>query len=110
MGCLVILDRDHLARYTGGDTALEAELFNLFLKQTQACLERLKIAQSDQEWCDAAHTLKGSARGIGAFKLGEVCADAETCATDQRSTVMADLMKEVQVVTRDIEQSVAKCA
>ena len=29
-------------------------------------------------WRDAVHTIKGAARGVGAFALGDVCERAET--------------------------------
>jgi len=77
-----LLDLDHLARYTGGDPALEAELFDLFTRQAESCLARLAEADGERDWKDAAHTLKGAARGIGAMALGEACADAESRALD----------------------------
>ncbi len=72
-----VLDRDHLARYTAGDAALEAELFGLLSSQIDACIARLKTATAEAGWRDAAHTLKGAARGVGAMALGEACAQAE---------------------------------
>ncbi|MCC5996881.1 MAG: Hpt domain-containing protein [Oceanicaulis sp.] len=75
-----VLDRTHLATFTGGDPALEAELFALFEAQIEACIGRMSGAapRDDQAWRDAAHTLKGAARGVGAMALGEACAAAET--------------------------------
>lgn len=72
-----VLDRDHLARYTGGDAALEAELFGLLNGQIDACVAKLRAAQAQTGWAEAAHTLKGAARGVGAMALGEACAAAE---------------------------------
>jgi HPt (histidine-containing phosphotransfer) domain-containing protein len=72
-----VLDRDHLARYTGGDAALEAELFGLLQGQIDACVAKLRAAQAEAGWTQAAHTLKGAARGVGAMALGEACAEAE---------------------------------
>lgn len=73
----LVLDRAHLAGYSGGDTALEAELFGLLEAQIAACLEKLKTAKDAQSWLAAAHTLKGAARGVGAMALGAACAAAE---------------------------------
>lgn len=72
-----VLDHDHLAQYTGGDGALEAELFDLLSGQIEACIARLKAATAETGWKDAAHTLKGAARGVGCMELGEACAAAE---------------------------------
>ena len=72
-----VLNRAHLARYTAGDAALEKELFALFETQIETCLAKLETAQDAQTWTEAAHTLKGAARGLGAEALGEACAAAE---------------------------------
>lgn len=82
---LKVLDRAHLALYSGGDAALEAELFGLLQDQIEACLARMSQAApgADQVWRDAAHTLKGAARGVGAMQLGEACAAAEACPLDR---------------------------
>lgn len=75
-----VLDRDHLARYTAGDAALEAELFALLGAQIDACTTALREAADGRDaegWARAAHTLKGAARGVGAMALGEACAMAE---------------------------------
>ena len=72
-----VLDRDHLEQYTAGDAALEAELFGLLSSQIEACLSALKAAQTDTEWNNAAHTLKGASRGVGVMELAEACELAE---------------------------------
>ncbi|TGY87242.1 Hpt domain-containing protein [Marinicauda algicola] len=72
-----VLDLDHLARYTAADEALEAELFALFTSQTENCLARMMETGDGEAFKAAVHTLKGAARGIGAFALGEACAQAE---------------------------------
>jgi HPt (histidine-containing phosphotransfer) domain-containing protein len=61
-----IFDRDHLRQYTGGDAALERELIGLFLGHFAPVRSQLDAAPSAQDWKFAAHTLKGSARSIGA--------------------------------------------
>lgn len=75
-----VLDRAHLAQYSGGDAALEGELFALLESQIEACTGRMARAApgGDQAWRDAAHTLKGAARGVGAMQLGDACEAAET--------------------------------
>lgn len=79
---LPVLDRDHLAQYTAGDAGLEAELFSLLKGQIDACVSALRGASDAQTWKDAAHTLKGAARGVGAMELGEACALAEARPQD----------------------------
>ncbi len=75
-----VLDLEHLARYTLGDEALKSEILDLFRGQIDASLANLRDAaraNDDFAWQMAAHTLKGSARAIGAFRLGAAAELAE---------------------------------
>lgn len=76
------LDLAHLAQYTLGNRDLEAELLGLFRSQAQLYLDRLSDAATGKDWREAAHSLKGSARGLGAFALGAIAEEAERM-TDQ---------------------------
>lgn len=71
------VDLAHLTRQTMGDTMLEREILTLFVVQSQVYLLRLQAAETADEWRRAAHTIKGSARGIGAWKLADVAEAAE---------------------------------
>ena len=77
-----VLDRDHLARYTSGDAALEAELFALLEGQILTLVSILEQTRAEGDWMRAAHTLKGAARGVGAMALGDACAAAESNPLD----------------------------
>ena len=70
----------HLARYTGGDAALNAEVFALFVGQATELMGQLEsvIRTGDtKQWRHVTHTVKGAARGIGAFALADAAASAE---------------------------------
>ena len=69
------LDFDHLERMTLGEKALEREVLEMFLAQSARLLEIL--ASLPVETPALAHTLKGSARAIGAFKVAERAAALE---------------------------------
>ncbi len=71
------IDHAHLARYTFGNRALEIEVLHLFADQAPDYLEGLRTAQSEKAWRDAAHTLKGSARAVGAFRVADRAERAE---------------------------------
>jgi HPt (histidine-containing phosphotransfer) domain-containing protein len=71
------IDREHLARYTFGNTALEIEVLQLFAEQAPRYLESLRTARTETAWRDAAHTLKGSARAVGAFRVALWAEQAE---------------------------------
>jgi HPt (histidine-containing phosphotransfer) domain-containing protein len=74
------VDIAHLSRYTGGDEALNAEVLQLFDDQISEMVVRLRAildAQDAKGWRDVTHTLKGAARGIGAFAFADAAAAAE---------------------------------
>ncbi|MCB1512580.1 MAG: Hpt domain-containing protein [Hyphomicrobiaceae bacterium] len=77
------IDLAHLGRYTMSDRALEAEILNLFVGQVPETIGRLRSANTEAEWRAAAHTLKGSARAVGAWRLADRAADAEKSASEQ---------------------------
>ncbi|HUD52166.1 Hpt domain-containing protein [Parvibaculum sp.] len=76
------LDLVHLSRYTLGNRSLEVELLGLFRAQAGVYVARLQDAANEKEWKDAAHSLKGSARGLGAWALGDIAEEAERRAGD----------------------------
>lgn len=62
------IDREHLSRMTLGDRALEREVLQLFDRQAEMLVARMdKVVTSCVP--PLAHTLKGSARGIGAWDV-----------------------------------------
>jgi HPt (histidine-containing phosphotransfer) domain-containing protein len=71
------IDHAHLARYTLGNRALEIEVLQLFAGQAPDYLEDLRSAATEKAWRDAAHTLKGSARAVGAMRVAECAERAE---------------------------------
>jgi HPt (histidine-containing phosphotransfer) domain-containing protein len=71
------VDFAHLERFTAGDAALIEEVLGIFREQAGMWLRLLDAGAPAQAWKDAAHTLKGSALGVGAFELAEACAAAE---------------------------------
>lgn len=78
-----VLDRDHLARYTLGDAALELEVLHLFLGQMPRSLGSLRHSQSPKDWLQAAHSIKGAARAVGAWKLAHAAEVAELQANSK---------------------------
>lgn len=88
------VDLEHLSRYTGGDEALNAEVLTLFDNQTTELVAKLSDileARDGKAWKHITHTLKGAARGIGAFKFADVAAAAEPIdpAQDHASASLA---------------------
>lgn len=69
------LDIGHLERMTLGERELEREVLALFAQQAEDLLRRLE--KLPREGWSLAHTLKGSARGIGAFAVAEASGEVE---------------------------------
>ncbi|MFO1135470.1 MAG: Hpt domain-containing protein [Rhodoblastus sp.] len=94
------IDLVHLSRQTFGERDLEAELLRLFDRQSSQIVARLTDGPvSEARWrAELAHTLKGSARAVGAFG---VAAAAEAYELDARAG--ADLGKALSTLTAAVE-------
>jgi len=77
-----VLDRSHLARMTLGNRSLEHEVLELFDRQAELLVGRMRKADGNGVLA-LAHALKGSAAGIGA---GEVARAAEATERAARGT------------------------
>jgi HPt (histidine-containing phosphotransfer) domain-containing protein len=73
------IDEDHLGRMTLGDRKLEREVLQIFVRQSVIMLERIAGAEPAMA-AAAAHTLTGSARGIGAFRVARAAERLERAA------------------------------
>ena len=76
VGAAAAIDIEHLARMTLGERSLEREVLVLFHRQADMLLPRIR-AGAPALAAAAAHTLKGSAVGIGAFKVAEAAEAVE---------------------------------
>jgi len=68
------IDLEHLGRMTLGERSLEAEVLVLFDRQAAILLAHMRDS-APPAVAAFAHTLKGSARGIGAWRVADA-ADA----------------------------------
>jgi HPt (histidine-containing phosphotransfer) domain-containing protein len=87
------VDFAHLEAYVGGDRAIAREVLALFSDQARTVLRTLSPTASDDEWRNAAHSLKGSALGIGAFDLAQACSEAELARSESAEAKRACLSK-----------------
>jgi len=90
-----------LLEATSGDDDLIADLIDSFKTDTVAriCQIRVALAYFDfPKICAQAHTIKGSARQMGADAVADACRDLETAAGLQQATLVAaqvDLTQEL---------------
>ena len=87
------IDRAHLAVMTHDDNALEQELLRLYATQTDVLLRRMLLEDLRRPPSAAvaalAHTLNGSSRGIGAWRVAEAAAAVEADAEQGRDIVLS---------------------
>ncbi|HWP26125.1 MAG TPA: Hpt domain-containing protein [Xanthobacteraceae bacterium] len=101
------IDREHLKRMTLGERSLEREVLALFNRQTEILLARMHTSVPTVA-AAAAHTLKGSARGIGAWRVARAAEEVELAAPRPASefkTALATLeeaVEETRVVIADM--------
>ena len=69
------VDFAYLENFAAGDVQVVEEVLGLF--REQALLWSALLDPAAEGWADALHTIKGASRGVGAFVLGDACAQAE---------------------------------
>lgn len=106
------VDLVHLAKYTMGNRDLELEVLSLFTKQSLIYLERLRNAADQQTWKEAAHTLKGSARGIGAWGVADAVAALEQRSSEamgpEKDAMVAELTETVEDANSFIDRLISE--
>ena len=77
-----VIDEEHLGRMTLGDRSLEREVLEIFARQTTLSLSRLAGAEPARA-AAVAHTLKGSARGVGAWRVAQAAERLERVVSEK---------------------------
>jgi HPt (histidine-containing phosphotransfer) domain-containing protein len=102
------IDRTHLRRYTSGDEGLEREVLDLFLAQVPLTIGSLKDAACDKDWHVAAHTLKGSAGAVGAWRVASLAREAELLGGSADLQACIDIISRLEEAAREVETYVAE--
>lgn len=76
------IDMQHLKRMTMGEPGLEREVLGLFAVQSRDLAA--KLAKTPDDSAALVHTLKGSARAVGAFRVAEAALNCEAALRDRR--------------------------
>lgn len=95
------VDLKHLRRYTMGDHALEREVLELFLGQLPQTLGALSGATSEKEWRIAAHTLKGSGRAVGAWRIARLAEHAEHMTGVRNTELRREAVERIEEAARE---------
>jgi HPt (histidine-containing phosphotransfer) domain-containing protein len=100
---------DNLRSITGGDAAMEAELFHVFLDSSRTCLAALQAscaAGDETAWKKEAHAFKGICFNLGAGPLGQLCKTAQDdyrATPDEKKVMLAAMEQELAQVRQAIE-------
>ena len=101
-----VIDLDHLSRMTLGERTLEREVLELFVRQAEILLPRMACGNRTLA-AAVAHTLKGSALGVGAWRVAraaeavelaggttlEAAVEALSGAIDEAKSTIAGLLR-----------------
>lgn len=74
------IDLDYIRQFSGGDAEHERHIAALFVRQSDHVLAALRASCIDgpsRPWTEAAHFLKGTAAGLGAKSLYDLCEQAQ---------------------------------
>lgn len=107
------IDLKHLYQYTLGDRNLERDLLSLFRDQAKIYLTKMGPDCDAQNWADTAHTLKGSAKSVGAWQIAQLAETAEAMATvdyRQRKDMIHKLELAIMQAKRFIDCRLLDCA
>jgi HPt (histidine-containing phosphotransfer) domain-containing protein len=103
---LATLDQDHLGRMTLGDRRLEHEVLEIFARQNSLILSRIAGAEPGLV-AAAAHTLKGSARGVGAWRVARAAERLEQAATEADEDAMKAAIAELEAASLEVCAAIA---
>ena len=103
-----LIDFDYLARQTFSDRMLECDLLELFVRQCGALLPVIAGPNPVDERMFAAHTLKGSARAVGAWGLAMLVERAEALLHSGDTDGIANLMTELAPVAKAAQAAAAR--
>ena len=88
------IDFDHLNQYVSGDISLTKEIFSLFKNQVDIWSRSFKPDIPDEIWSAMTHSLKGTARAVGAMKLADLCQNAEAMVGEHNRPGSRDVIIE----------------
>ena len=101
------IDTEHLARMTLGERSLQREVLALFDRQADMLMPRIRQGAPAMA-AASAHTLKGSAVGIGAFKVARAVEQVERAQS--REIQDATIAAAIDTLAAVLEEAKAEIA
>lgn len=100
-----VLDDAHLGRMTLGDRGLEREVLEIFARQTTLSLNRLVGAEPVRA-AAVAHTLKGSARGVGAWRVAQAAEMLEQAAASKVDAAIESAVARLEAAGIEVREAI----
>ncbi len=100
-----IIDEEHLGRMTLGDRRLEREVLQIFVRQTAVMLGRIADGEPDVA-AAAAHTLTGSARGIGAWRVARAAEQLERASGEGSDGKFSEAIAELKAASLEASAAI----
>jgi HPt (histidine-containing phosphotransfer) domain-containing protein len=99
------VDLAHLARMTLGEKGLEREVLELFQRQANLLLARMAV-EEPRMVSAFAHTLAGSASGIGAWRVAEAATALERAAAVPGTGALATLVDHLAAAVAEVHAAI----
>ena len=101
------IDTGHLSRMTLGERSLQREVLALFDRQADLLLPRMR-AGGPGVAAASAHVLKGSAAGIGAFKVAQAAGVVEQAQSANDSAAVAAAIEVLATLLDEAKTDIAR--
>ena len=95
------VDLAYLSRFTLGNQSLECEVLDLFILHIPRYLAALRDAVTAKGWHDAAHTLKGSGRAVGAWRVARLAEHAERQLNVMNRPACQDAIARIKIAAEE---------
>jgi HPt (histidine-containing phosphotransfer) domain-containing protein len=106
-GATAAIDIQHLSRMTLGEPSLQREVLALFERQADILLRRIRRG-TPATAAASAHTLKGSAAGIGAFEVARAAEAVEQAKQQCGDTRVAAAVDCLAGVVQEARAEIAR--
>ncbi len=101
------IDQDHLARMTLGELSLQRQVLALFDRQADLLLPRIRDGAPGVA-AASAHVLKGSAAGIGAFKVARAADAVERAPSSADPEALTEAVDMLAVLLDEAKAEIAR--
>jgi HPt (histidine-containing phosphotransfer) domain-containing protein len=101
----LVIDEEHLRRMTLGDSRLEQEVLRIYVRQSALMLGRMASGEP-AALAAAAHTLNGSASGIGAWRVAKAAERLERAVNEGSEAALGEALTELKAASLEASAAI----